>query len=178
MKRKRFFTAKLVSQYCIVSAIAAIAMVGMFVFENTAAAHEQARNKKESRNANRGRVARMVNPVAALNQSWLDLTFGVKADAETLAKAAPIYQETRDALQTQVKAAGKAADTKREAAKKIGEAVKETYTKFNASLKEILTEEQMTKLTELKEKRRTEAKELVRQHRRSQRENHSHRRHR
>ena len=153
------------------SAIAAIAMVGMFVFEYTAEAHRQTRNRQESRNVNRDRITRMVNPVSALNQSWLDLTFGVKADAETLAKVAPIYQETRDALQTQIREAREDADTKREAAKKIGAAVKETYTKFNASLKEILTEEQMKKLTELKEKRRTEARERVNRLRRNVREN-------
>ena len=85
----------------------------------------------------------MVNPVAALNQSWIDLTFGVKVDAETLAKVHPIYQETREALQEQIKEARKA-DTKREAAKKIYETVKETKAKFNARLKEVLTEEQMT----------------------------------
>ena len=157
------------------SAIAAIAMVGMFVFENTAAAHEQTRSKKEARNVGRGRIARMVNPVSALNQSWLDLTFAVKADAETLAKVAPIYQETRETLQKQIKEASKNADTKREAAKKIGETVKETKAKFNASLKEILTEEQMTKLTELTKKRYTEAKERVKQFRRNQRENRRHR---
>lgn len=160
------------------SAIAVMAMVGMFVFENTAAAHEQTRSKKESRNVSRGRIARMVNPMSALNQSLIDLTFGVKADQETLAKALPIYQETCKALEKQIKEARTAADSRREAAKKISEGVKETYTKFNASLKEILTEEQMTKLTELKEKRNEAAKERVRQHRRSQREDHSHRRHR
>ena len=159
------------------NAIVAIAMVGMFVFQNIATAHEQTRNRKESRNASRRSIAKMVNPMSALNQSWLDLTFGVKADAETLAKVAPIYQETRETLQKQIKEA-READTKREAAKKIGAAVKETYTKFNASLKEILTEEQMTKLTELKEKRRTQARERLRESRRSQREHRNSRRHR
>ncbi len=165
MKRKWF----------VLSAIAVIAMVGMFVFENTVAAHEINRSKNESRNVGRGRIARMINPVSALNQSWIDLTFGVKADQETLAKALPIYQETREALQKQIKEAYKTTDTKREAAKKVGEAVKETKAKFNASLKEVLTEEQMTKLTELTKKRYTDAKERVREFRRSQRE---HRRHR
>ena len=165
MKRKWF----------VLSAIAAIAMVGMFVFENIAAAHDITPNKKESRNVGRGRIARMVNPVSALNQSWLDLTFGVKADQETLAKALPIYQETREALQKQVKEAYKVSDTKREAAKKVGEVVKETKAKFNASLKEVLTEEQMTKLTELTKKRRTEARKRVNEFRRSQRESRRHR---
>lgn len=161
----------------VLSAIAVMAMVGMFVFENTAAAHEITRNKREYRNTGRGRIARVVNPVSALNQSWVDLTFGVKADQETLAKALPIYQETREALQTQIKEARKA-DSKREAAKKIRETLKETNAKFNASLKEVLTEEQMTKLTELTKKRRTEVRKRLNESRRNHRENRSSRRHR
>ena len=155
-------------KWFVLSAIAAIAMVGMFVFENTAAAHQQARNKQQYRNSVRGRTAR-VNPVAALNQSWIDLTFGVKLDTETLAKAHPIYQKTRETLQTQIKEVRKS-DEKRGAVKKLRESIKETNAKFNASLKEILTEEQMAKLTELTKKRRTEARKSVNQSRRSQRE--------
>ena len=172
MKKKWFFMAKLVSQYCTVSAIAVIAMVGMVVFENTAAAHREVHNKRQYRNDNaraaRGKIA-TVNPVVALNNSWIDLTFGVKLDVETLAKVHPIYQKTREALQTQIKEA-RESDEKREAMKKLREGVKETQTKFYASLKEVLTEEQMTKLTELTKKRHTEVKKRVNQSRRSQRE--------
>jgi hypothetical protein len=160
-------------KWFVLSAIAAIAMVGMFVFENTAAAHQQARNKQQYRNSVRGRTAR-VNPVAALNQSWIDLTFGVKLDTETLAKAHPIYQKTRETLQTQIKEVRKS-DEKRGAVKKLRESIKETNAKFKASLKEILTEEQMTKLTELTKKRRIEAWKSVNQSRRSQRESRRHR---
>ena len=153
------------------SAIATIAMVGMFVFENTAAAHRQVQSKRQHRNDNvratRGRIT-TVNPVSALNHSWVDLTFGVKADVETLAKAHPIYQETREALQTQIKEA-RESDEKRAAMKKLRESIKETQTKFYASLKEILTEAQMTKLTELTKKRRTEVRKRVNQFRRNQR---------
>lgn len=178
MKRKWFFMAKLVSQYCTVSTIAAIAMVGMFVFENTAAAHREVHNKRDSRKDNaratRGRIARL-NPVATLNQSWIDLTFGVEVDTETLAKVHPIYQKTRETLQTQIKAA-RESDEKREAVKKLRESLKETQTQFYASLKEVLTEEQMTQLTELTKKRRTEARKRVNQSHRNQRENRDHRR--
>ena len=164
-------------KWFVLSAIATIAMVGMFVFENTAAAHREVHNKRQYRNDNaraaRGRIA-TVNPVAALNNSWIDLTFGMEVDAETLAKAHPIYQETRKTLQTQIKEA-RESDNKRAAVKKLRESIKETNAKFNASLKEILTEDQMTKLTELKEKRRTEARKRVNQVRRSQRESRRHR---
>ena len=161
MKRKWF----------VLSTIATIALVGMFVFENTAAAHREVHSKRESRKdavrATRGRIA-MLNPVATLNQSWIDLTFGVKLDTETLAKVHPIYQKTREALQTQLKEA-RQSDEKREAVKKLRESIKETQTQFYASLKEVLTEDQMTKLTELTKKRRTEVRKRVNQSRRSER---------
>ena len=159
-------------KWFVLSAIATIAMVGTFVFENTAAAHREVHSKRQYRNdtarAARGRIA-TVNPVVALNNSWIDLTFGVKVDTETLAKVHPIYQKTRETLQTQIKEA-RESDEKRAAVKKLRESIKETQTKFYASLKEILTEEQMTKLTELTKKRRTEARKRVNQVRRSQRE--------
>ena len=167
MKRKWF----------VLSTIATIALVGMFVFENTAAAHRAVHSKRESRKdtvrATRGRIA-MLSPVATLNQSWIDLTFGVKLDAETLAKVHPIYQKTRETLQKQIKEA-RESDEKRAAVKKLRESVKETQTQFYVSLKEVLTEEQMTQLTELTKKRRTEAKKRVKQSRRSQREFRRHR---
>ena len=162
MKRKWF----------VLNTIAVIAMVGMFVFENTAAAHRQVQSKRQHRNNNarvaRGRIA-TVNPVTALNNSWIDLTFGVQVDEETLAKARPIYQETREALQKQIKEVRKS-DEKRAAVKKMRESIKETNAKFNASLKKILTEEQITKLTELTKKRRTEVRKRVNQLRQNQRE--------
>ena len=164
-------------KWFVLSAIATIAMVGTFVFENTAAAHREVQNKRQYRNDNaraaRGRIA-TVNPVAALNNSWIDLTFGMEVDAETLAKAHPIYQETRKTLQTQIKEA-RESDEKRAAVKKLRESIKETNAKFKASLKDILTEAQMTKLTELTKKRRTEARKRVNQLRRNQRESRRHR---
>ena len=164
-------------QWFVLSTIAAIAMVGMFVFENTAAAHREAHNKREYRKdtarATRGRIATL-NPVATLNQSWIDLTFGVELDTETLAKVHPIYQKTRETLQAQIKEA-RQSDEKREAVKKLRENIKETQTQFYASLKEVLTEAQMTKLTELTKKRQTAAKKRANELRRSQRESRRHR---
>ena len=166
MKRKWF----------VLSTITAIVMVGMFVFQNTAAAHQLVRNKRQHRNVNYSRIVK-VNPLSALNNSWIDLTFGVKADEETLAKARPIYQETRDALQKQIKEARKAS-TPRATAKKVRGIAKKTDAKFNASLKEVLTEDQMAKLTELTKKRRVEARKRLNKVRRNQRVDRSPRRQR
>ena len=115
--------------------------------------------------------------MSALNKSWIDLTFGVKANEETLAKARPIYQETRDTLQKQIKEARKAS-TARATVKKVRGIVKKTDAKFNARLKEVLTEDQMAKLTELTKKRRVEAQKRLNKVRRNQRVDRSPRRHR
>ena len=188
------------------TAIAAIAMVGMFIFENTAAAHRQAEGKRQSRKNNtRQARAKMIltAPLTALNHSWTDLTFGLNADAETLTKALPIYQETREAIQKQIKEAftsksdeaqtdeektdkekmdkektkvPRKAGEKRAALKEIQAGIKETKAKFHASLKEILTEEQMTKLTELAKKRQAETEKRIKESRRNQRNEREHRR--
>ena len=183
------------------TAIAAIAMVGMFIFENTAAAHRQAAGKRQSRN-NNARQARakmiLTAPLTALNHSWTDLTFGLNADAETLTKALPIYQETREAIQKQIKEAfasksdeaqtdeektdkektkaTRKSGEKRAAMKEIHAGIKETKAKFNARLKEVLTEKQMTKLTELAKKRQAEMEKQIKESRRNQRNQREHRR--
>lgn len=117
------------------AAIALIATVGIGAFENTAAAHRDTKEKRQRSKDNvreaRGRAA-LVSPLIALNRSWMDLTFRIGADPETVAKALPIYQETRKALQSQIKAAGKSNDTSatakevtKETEKTDAEAVKE-----------------------------------------------------
>ena len=61
-------------KWLVLSAIAAIAMGGMFVLENIATAHQGVQNKRQSHNdksrATRGRIA-TVNPVTTLNNSWM-----------------------------------------------------------------------------------------------------------
>lgn len=143
-------------------ALSTIAIIALFVLQHTAVAHQPVRTQRQARNAKaqalRSRIVRPVNPMTALQHSWVDLTFGVNADAATLAKAAPIYQATRDALQKQLKAARQEVQTddRRATAKKIRDIIAKTRADFNASLKEVLTEEQMTQLTELTQKRSTE----------------------
>ncbi len=125
-------------QGIVLSAIALIAVAGMFLIENTASAHREGRNdrnRRENRSDNtrirRARAAQMLNPVTLLNHSWTDLAFGVEVDAETLAKVYPIYQETREALQKQVKMARQPAANKATAEKSAEKATEKPTEKPN-----------------------------------------------
>ncbi len=92
---------------------------------------------------------RAFNPTSIIDNSWIDLTFSLKVDDETLIKARPVYQKHRDNLQKTLKEARESEDRSalREAFGKIGSG-------FQADLKTVLTEEQITKLDELAQKRR------------------------
>lgn len=145
-----------------IGAIAVLAIVGLFVFEHATSAQRPDRNTQGERGSrqggergNRGGMQGMMNPVSIVDNSWIDLTFAVKVDDETLVKARPIYQATRDkfaAKMTELRATGNWQAMRSEIQKLVATA----GPKFQASLKEVLTAEQMTKLNELTKKRQTE----------------------
>ena len=145
-----------------IGAIAVLAIVGLFVFEHATSAQRPDRNAQGERGnrqggerGNRGGMPGMMNPVSIVDNSWIDLTFAVKVDDETLVKARPIYQATRDkfaAKMTELRATGNWQAMRSEIQKLVATA----GPKFQASLKEVLTAEQMTKLNELTKKRQTE----------------------
>ena len=143
-----------------IGAIAVLAIVGVFIFEHATSAQRPDRNAQNQRGnrqggerGNRGGMG-MMNPMSIVDNSWLDLTFAVKVDDETLVKARPVYQTTRDkfeAKMTELRAAGDWQAMRSEIPKLVATVGPE----FQASLKEILTKEQMTKLNELTKKRQT-----------------------
>ena len=102
----------------------------------------------------------MINPGSIVENSWIDLTFAVKADDETLVKARPIYQTTHDkfaARMTELRASGDWQAMRSE----IQKLVTTVGPEFQASLKEVLTEEQMKKLNELTKKRQEESQQRM-----------------
>lgn len=145
-----------------IGAIAVLAIVGLFIFQHATSAQRPDRNAQGERGnrqggerGNRGGMQGMMNPVSIVDNSWIDLTFAVKVDDETLVKARPIYQTTRDefaAKMTELRATGNWQAMRSEIQKLVATA----GPKFQASLKEVLTAEQMTKLNELTKKRQTE----------------------
>jgi hypothetical protein len=93
----------------------------------------------------------MMNYVSVVDNSWIDLTFNVKVDDETLAKARPFYQTGRDNVASQMETL-RQPGMRETAAKEIQGILKQ----LNMDLKEVLTEDQMAKLNELTKKRVTE----------------------
>ena len=149
-------------KFCAIGTVAILAIVGLLVFEHATSAQRPDRNAQNQRSnrqggerGNRGGMSRFINPVSIVDNSWIDLTFAVKVDDETLVKARPIYQMTRDKTEAKMKelrASGNWQTMRSEIEKFLATVGPE----FQASLKEVLTEEQITKLNELTKKRQTE----------------------
>lgn len=151
MKRKFF----------VLSTIALIAIVGLLVFEHATSAQRPDRNAQPEEGqrgqrpgGERGNrdMMRMFNPNEMVNNSWLDLTFSVKVDDETLIKARPVYQATRDKFEKKVKEIRESGDI-RAALQDMRTFTTTTANEFQKSLKEVLSEEQMKKLNELTKQR-------------------------
>ncbi len=142
-----------------ISAIAVIAIMGIFVFEHVTSAQRPDRNAQggnQARGERGGRgMTNMMNPVSLVDNSWVDLTFSVKVDDETLVKARPIYQASRDKFAAKTKELQASGDM-RSAMTEMQSYAATIGKEFQTSLKEVLTAEQMTKLNELTKKRQTE----------------------
>ncbi len=143
-----------------IAAIAVLAILGVFIFEYATLAqrpdrnaqNQQRGNRQGGERGNRGGMQGMVDPIAIVDNSWVDLTFAVKVDDETLVKARPIYQATREqfaAKMTELRAAGDWQAMQSEVQKLLTTA----GPKFQASLKEVLTADQLAKLNELTKQR-------------------------
>ncbi len=146
MKRKFF----------VLGAIALIAVVGLFVFEHVTSAQRPDRNAQPGQGQRGDRGGRnmmgMFNTTSFIDNSWLDLSFRVKIDDETLVKARPIHQASRDKIEKKMKALFESGDfqSMRTEMQTISTtAIKE----LQGGLKEILTKEQMTELTKLMKER-------------------------
>ena len=144
-----------------IGAIAVIAIVGVFVFEHATSAQRPDRNEQGQRGnrqggdrGNRGGMG-MMNPASFVDNSWIDLTFAVQVDDETLVKARPIYQMARDKFTAKMKEAQASGDM-RAAMSEMQSFAATVGREFQTSLKEVLTEEQMKKLNELTKKRQME----------------------
>lgn len=83
-----------------------------------------------------------------VDNSWVDLTFGIKVDDEVLIKSRKIYQKHRDALSKAIEEARANNDF---------QAMRSTMTgvrdKLNTDLKTLLTEEQFAELDKLSQQR-------------------------
>ena len=100
----------------------------------------------QAQSPNRGdHLAAIVASVTSFaDKSWVDLTFTLKVDDDTLIKARPIYQKYRDNLESTIK------DREPGGAYELIKAIRN---EFQADLQEVLTKAQMTELKALEKKR-------------------------
>ncbi|MDE0012306.1 MAG: hypothetical protein OXU36_14240 [Candidatus Poribacteria bacterium] len=138
-------------KFFVMGAIAVIAIAGFFIFEQATSAQRPDRN---AQGGNRGGMG-MINPSSLVENSWIDLTFVLKVDDDTLVKARPIYQASRDKFEAKMKELRASGDM-RSAMTEMQSYAATVGKEFQMGLKEVLTEEQMTKLNELTKKRQTE----------------------
>ena len=144
----------------VIAAIAVLAILGIFVFEYATLAqrpdrnaqNQQRGNRQGGERGNRGGMPGMIDPMSLVDNSWVDLTFAVKVDDETLVKARPIYQATREKFASKMKELRASGDWQAMRSE-IQKLVMAVGPEFQASLKEVLTEEQMAKLNELTKQR-------------------------
>ena len=146
-------------KFFVMGAVAVIAIAGLFIFDQATSAQRPDRN---AQGGNQGRGDRggrgmggMVNPVSLVDNSWVDLSFVLKVDDETLVKARPIYQASRDKFEVKMKELMAGGDM-RSAMTEMQSYAATIGKEFQMGLKEVLTAEQMTKLNELTKKRQTE----------------------
>ncbi len=146
-----------------IGAVVVLAIVGVFIFQYATLAqrpdrnaqNQQRGNRQGGERGNRGGMQGMMNPMSIVDNSWIDLTFSVKVDDETLIKARPVYQTTRDKFAAKMKEL-RASGNWQAMRSEMQKLVVTVGPEFQASLKEVLTEEQMAKLNELTKKRQTE----------------------
>ena len=153
-------------KFLAIGAIAVIAIVGLFVFEHATSAQCPDRNAQGQRGNRQGGdrggrgMAGMMNPATLVDNSWIDLTFTLKVDDETLVKARPVYQTARDKFQAKIKEAQASGDM-RAAMAEMQSFAATVGKEFQNGLKEVLTEEQVTKLNELTKKRQMEQQQRM-----------------
>lgn len=143
-------------KFFVFGAIALIAIVGLFVFEHATSAQRPDRNSQPGQGQRGERGGRnmmgMFNPTSFVNNSWLDLSFRVKVDDETLMKARPFHQVAIDKFETKMKEIRESGDMRAGMAE-MPTFSQNTIKELQAGLKEVLTKEQMTELTKLMKER-------------------------
>jgi len=163
---------KMKQKFFAIATIAVLAIVGVFVFQYATSAQRPDRNDQSQRGNRQGSersgrgmrgmqsMMMMMNLVSTVENSWTDLTFGVKVDDETLLKARPIYQEAHNKVIAQKKEV-EASDDMDAAMKERQPMLIKVGNEFQASLKEILTEEQFANLNQLRKDREAQQQQRM-----------------
>lgn len=135
---------------CIVSVIAIVLVAVLVSNQITQAQRPDRSDMRERGRGGRGGPGGMrgFSPTSIIDSAWVDLTFEVKVDDETLLKARPVFQKHREKLAKAVKEARDSGDfqSMRLEMAQLREA-------FATERNALLTEEQISKLEALEAKR-------------------------
>ena len=139
------------SKWFLLIALLAVTTVIVFMTNQITQAQRPDRSEMRDRRGGGMRGARGgggFSPTSLIDSSWADLTFVVNVDNDTLIKARPVYQKSRDALEKAMKEARDTGDRG-----SMRAAMMEARESFKSDLNEVLTDEQSAKLNALEQKR-------------------------
>lgn len=172
-----------------IGTIALMAVVSLFIFEHVTSAQRPERNAQPGQNqrggdrGNRGMMEMFslsINPVSIVENSWVDLSFKVGTDDESLVNARPIYKATLEKVEMKMKALRgkyepkiteaftsddrraafqKAQTIRQEMEQEVGVLLANSGKAFQAELKKVLSEEDLTHLNKLTKERQIKAQE-------------------
>ena len=127
------------SKWFLTLAICATMIIGIFVADQTTEAQREQRQRQ--RGGQRRGGGRMDLATTFIGGSWVELTFSIKADDQTLTKARPIFQKAYNDLKKTMAEVGQSGGFQA-----IREKMQSVNSEFKSGLEKVLTEEQLAKL--------------------------------
>ena len=122
------------SKWFLTLAICATMVIGIFVADQTTEAQRQ-------RSGQRRGGGWMGLATTFIGGSWVELTFSIKADDQTLTKARPVFQKAYNDLKKTMAEVGQSGDFQA-----IREKMQSVNSEFKSGLEKVLTEEQLARL--------------------------------
>ena len=133
------------SKWFLTLAICATVIIGIFVADQTTEAQRERRQRQggdqRQRGGQRRGGGRMDLATTFIGGSWVELTFSIRADDQTLTKARPIFQKAYDDLKKTVAEVGQSGDFQA-----IREKMQSVNSEFKSGLEKVLTGEQLAEL--------------------------------
>ena len=127
------------SKWFLTLAICATMIIGIFVADQTTEAQREQRQRQ--RGGQRRGGGRMDLATTFIGGSWVELTFSIKANDQTLTKARPVFQKAYNDLKKTMAEVGQSGDFQA-----IREKMQSVNSEFKSGLEKVLTEEQLAKL--------------------------------
>ena len=131
------------SKWFLTLAICATMVIGIFVADQTTEAQREQRQggDRRQRGGQPPGGGRMDLATTFIGGSWVELTFSIKADDQTLTQARPVFQKAYNDLKKSMAEVGQSGDFQA-----IREKMQSVNSEFKSGLEKVLTEEQLAKL--------------------------------